>query len=89
MESASSENKELNSSVSAEGTQQTKPAQPVEVAITKVPVTDQNISLQLLIAFVQLAHRRSAYNIEETAKIHECIEMFKVQQDENNSETSA
>ena len=51
-----------------------------EVAINKIPVTDQNIALQLLVAFVQLGHRRGAYNIEETAKIHECIEMFKTQQ---------
>ena len=51
-----------------------------EIPINKIPVTDQNIALQLLVAFVQLGHRRGAYNIEETAKIHECVEMFKVQE---------
>ena len=60
----------------------TQPQQPQsqEVAINQIPVTDQNIALQLLVAFVQLGHRRGAYNIEETAKIHECIEMFKTQE---------
>ena len=56
---------------------------PQEVPINKIQVTDQNIALQLLIAFVQLGHRRGAYNIEETAKVHECIEIFKLPQEGN------
>ena len=62
-----------------ENTQPQQP-QPQEVPINQIKVLDQNIALQLLVAFVQLGHRRGAYNIEETAKIHECIEMFKTQE---------
>ena len=60
-------------------TQEPQEQQPQEVQINQIKVTDQNIALQLLVAFAQLGHRRGAYNIEETAKLHECIEMFKVQ----------
>ena len=61
--------------------------EPVEMVITKVPVTDQNIALQLLVAFTQLAYRRGAYNIEEAAKLHECIEIFKVPKESTESKT--
>ena len=57
------------------------------MVITKVPVTDQNIALQLLVAFTQLAYRRGAYNIEEAAKLHECIEIFKVPKESTESKT--
>lgn len=65
--------------------QQSQQPQPQEVPINQIKVLDQNIALQLLVAFVQLGHRRGAYNIEETAKIHECIEMFKTQQEPTES----
>ena len=47
-----------------------------EIPITEVVVDNDIIGLNLLIAFSQIAHKRGAYNIEETAKLHETIQYF-------------
>jgi len=47
-----------------------------EIPITEVVVDNDIIGLNLLIAFGQIAHKRGAYNIEETAKLHETIQYF-------------
>ncbi len=47
-----------------------------EIPITEVVVDNDVIGLNLLIAFGQIAHKRGAYNIEETAKLHETIQYF-------------
>ena len=49
---------------------------PKEIPITEVVVENDIIGLNLLIAFGQIAHKRGAYNIEETAKLHEAIQYF-------------
>ena len=54
-----------------------EPPQQIEVAITDVPVANQSVALKLLVAFAQLAYKRSAYNMDETAKLVECIKMFQ------------
>ena len=47
-----------------------------EIPITEVVVDNDVIGLNLLIAFGQIGHKRGAYNIEETAKLHEVIQYF-------------
>ena len=47
-----------------------------EIPITQVVIDNDVIGLNLLIAFGQIAHKRGAYNIEETAKLHEAIQYF-------------
>jgi hypothetical protein len=47
-----------------------------EIPITEVVIDNDVIGLNLLIAFGQIAHKRGAYNIEETAKLHEAIQYF-------------
>jgi hypothetical protein len=39
-------------------------------------VTDQNKALNLLVSFVNLAQKRGAFNIDEAAKIWECVKFF-------------
>jgi hypothetical protein len=47
-----------------------------EMPITDVVIDNDIIGLNILIAFGQIAHKRGAYNIEETAKLHETIQYF-------------
>ena len=47
-----------------------------EIPITEVVINNDIIGLNMLIAFGQIAHKRGAYNIEETAKLHEAIQYF-------------
>jgi hypothetical protein len=45
--------------------------------ITEVPITNQNEALQMIVYFINLAQKRGSYSIDESAKIYECIKMFK------------
>lgn len=48
-----------------------------EVKLVEVPVTDENVALNLLVSFVSLAHKRGAFTLDESAKIWECVKVFK------------
>ena len=43
-----------------------------------VNVTTPNTAFNVIIGFVGLAQGRGAYNLEEAAKIFECIKMFRI-----------
>lgn len=48
-----------------------------QIQINDVPVTNQNEALQMLVYFLNLAQKRGTYSIDESAKIYECIKIFK------------
>jgi hypothetical protein len=48
-----------------------------ETKLTQVPVSDQNVALNLLVSFVNLAQRRGAFSLDEASKIWECIQKFQ------------
>ena len=64
-------------------TQQDKPLEQEktldkpEPKLVDIPVTNENMALNLLVSFVHLAQRRGAFNIDEAAKIYECIKKFQ------------
>ena len=39
-------------------------------------ITDQNKALNVLVSFVNLAQKRGAFNLDESAKIWECVKLF-------------
>jgi len=39
-------------------------------------ITDQNKALNVLVSFVNLAQKRGAFNLDESAKIWECVKFF-------------
>ena len=47
-----------------------------ETRLVDVEVTDQNVALQLIATFLNLAQKRGAFSIDESAKIYECIKKF-------------
>jgi len=40
------------------------------------PIANENDALNMLVSFVNIAQRRGVYNVQESAKIWECIQMF-------------
>jgi hypothetical protein len=50
-----------------------------------VPITDENVALNLLVAFVNIAHSRNAFNLAESSKIWNCIQKFVQQPDKPTS----
>ena len=56
---------------------QTKTQDKTEARLVDIPVTNENTALNLLVNFIHLAQRRGAFNIDESAKIYECVKMFQ------------
>jgi len=48
-----------------------------EIKLVDVPVTDENVALNLMVSFLSLGQKRGAFTIEESAKIWECIQKFQ------------
>ena len=48
-----------------------------EIRLVDVLVTDENIALNLMVSFLNLAHKRGVFGIDESAKIWECIQKFQ------------
>jgi hypothetical protein len=45
--------------------------------LVNIEVKDQNVALNLMVHFLNLAQRRGAYGLDESAKIWECIQQFQ------------
>jgi hypothetical protein len=61
----------------AQSQTQTTPEPPKEQRLVDVVVANENVALNLLVSFVNMAHKRGAFGIDESAKIWECIQMFQ------------
>ena len=44
--------------------------------LVDVPVTGTNSALNLMIAFLSVAQKRGTFNMQESAKLWECISVF-------------
>jgi len=49
---------------------------PSSVKLVDQEVTDQNKALNLLVSFINLAQKRGAFTLDESAKIWDCIKFF-------------
>ena len=56
-------------SAEAESENQTK--------LTEVDISNENVALNVMVGFLNLAQRRGAFSLDESAKIWECICQFR------------
>jgi len=52
-------------------------SQQNEVLLVDVPVTDENVALNLMVSFLSMAQKRGAFGFDESAKIWECVKIFQ------------
>ena len=62
----------MDQSKSSEGS-----PQPKQVKITDVEITDENVALNIIVGFLELANKKGVFSFEESAKIWECIRAFQ------------
>jgi hypothetical protein len=48
-----------------------------EVKLTEVEITNENVALNVIVSFLNLAQRRGVFSIDESAKIWECVKKFQ------------
>lgn len=51
--------------------------------LVDVPVTGTNSALNLMIAFLSVAQKRGTFNMQESAKLWECISVFTQEQEQS------
>jgi len=50
---------------------------PTEVRLVDIPIENENVALNVMVGFLNVAHKRGAFTIDESAKIWECISTFQ------------
>ena len=45
--------------------------------LSDVPVANENVSLNLMVGFLNVAQKRGAFNVQESAKLWEAISAFQ------------
>ena len=48
-----------------------------QTRLVDISVTNQNEALQLIVTFLNLAQKRGAFTLDESAKLWECIKCFQ------------
>lgn len=48
-------------------------------SLTDVNITDENTALNVMVSFLHLAQKRGAFNLQESAKVWECVKLFMKQ----------
>ena len=70
---STSQESSANSEQTQPQQQQTQPQQP---NLTEIEITGENVALNVMVMFLNLAQNRGCFRIDESAKIYECIKMF-------------
>ena len=52
-------------------------AEKKEVKLTEVEIVNENVALNIIVSFLNLAQRRGVFSIDESAKIWECVKKFQ------------
>ena len=48
-----------------------------EIKLTEVEITNENVALNVIVSFLNLAQKRGAFTLDESAKLWECIKAFQ------------
>ncbi len=67
--------------ITMEKNEVTPPAVPAnseeqKVNILDVPIVDETVALNMLVSFIHQAQKRGAFNLQESAKIWEAVQIF-------------
>ena len=57
-----------------------KEVAPQQPDLNNLVIADENTALNVMVSFLHMAQKRGAFNIQESAKAWECIQMFMKRQ---------
>jgi hypothetical protein len=52
-------------------------AEKKETKLTDIEIVNENVALNVIVSFLNLAQRRGTFSIDESAKIWECVKKFQ------------
>ena len=59
-----------------ERSHQQQQQQQQQQSLIDVNITDENTALNVMVSFLHLAQKRGAFNLQESAKVWECVKLF-------------
>lgn len=59
--------------------EQQQQQQEQQASIMNVNVVDENTALNVMVSFLHLAQKRGAFNLQESAKVWDCVKLFMKQ----------
>jgi hypothetical protein len=59
--------------------QQPLESQQKQPLLTDINITDENTALNVMVSFLHLAQKRGVFNLQESAKVWECVKLFMKQ----------
>jgi hypothetical protein len=63
--------------MNSDNTYSEKSTEKRELRLVDIPVQNENVALNLMVNFLDLAQKRGCFSFEESHKIWECINQFK------------
>jgi hypothetical protein len=58
-----------------------------DVSLLDIEVSSENMALNVMVGFLNVAQRRGSFTIDESAKIAECINKFKRDQQQQQQQS--
>ncbi len=52
-------------------------AEKKETKLTDIEIVNENVALNVIVSFLNLAQRRGIFSFDESAKIWECVKKFQ------------
>jgi hypothetical protein len=49
-----------------------------EMKLVDIPVSNENVALNLMVSFLSVAQKRGTFTLDESAKIWECVQKFQM-----------
>ena len=74
------ENQKIETTTPSEPTTSAAPgptAAEAQAKLMSIQIVDENIALNVMVSFLNLAQRRGVFSIDESSKIWECIQKFQ------------
>jgi hypothetical protein len=65
-----------------------EPEPQPQIALTEVPITSENVALNVMVSFLNTAQRRGAFSFDESAKIWDCIKIFIAKKESGEEQSS-
>ena len=69
----------MNNNISMETIEKPQPSSQSQPLLTDVEIRDENTALNVMVSFLHLAQKRGAFNLQESAKVWDCVKLFMKQ----------
>jgi hypothetical protein len=71
------ENEKIETTTDSASKPAAQTAAEAQAKLMSIQITDENVALNVMVSFLNIAQRRGVFSIDESSKIWECIQKFQ------------